>query len=42
MSTTYGATGVGQTAASPGAPPAFSRDIGVRFRNGANARGYET
>ena len=44
MSTTYGAAGLGQTAASTRrVSPAFSKDIGVRFKhgakNGANDRG---
>ena len=41
MSTTYSATGRDRRSHRHGASPAFPRDIGVRFRNGANARGYE-
>ena len=39
MSCTYGATGLGQTAASTRRVSKFSRDIGMRFRSGANAGG---
>ena len=41
MSTTYGATGLGQTAVSTRRVTSLSRHIRARFRNGANARGYE-
>ena len=42
MSTTYGATGLGQTAASRRQRLQPLREhIGMHFRNGANARGYE-
>jgi len=40
MSTTYGATGLGQTA-STGRVYSFFKRYWVRFWNGANARGYE-
>ena len=40
MNTTYGATGLGQTAVSTRRVSSFSSDIGVRFINGASARGY--
>jgi len=40
VSTTYGATGLGQTAASTRCVSSFFKEIlGVRFRKGANARG---
>ena len=41
MNTTYGETELGQTIASTRHFPTSSRDIGTRFKSGANARGCE-
>jgi hypothetical protein len=41
MSTTYGATGLGQTVASTRRVSGFFKRFWGAFRNGANARGYE-
>jgi len=41
MSTTYGQQDWDRPPHRRSASPAFSREIGLRFKNGANARGYE-
>ncbi len=41
MSTTYGATGLGQTATSTQRVSSFFRRYWMRFRNSANATGCE-